>query len=177
MFDSEVRAQLAILLGGRAAEMLTCPDVSTGAIDDIKKATSLAHQAISEYGLSKAIGPVNISTLLEGSLQDGVFGRDGGKLSLMVEEEVKVLIDAALSAALDVITENRNIHEGLSLALENEERLEGEALQNWLSHIVIPSSLQQFVLEGTLPNQGDSIDAEEDTVLKEDTDQEQDSES
>eukprot|EP00210_Caulerpa_lentillifera_P008342 g7956.t1 len=158
MFDSEVRSQLAILLGGRAAEMLTCTDISTGAVDDIKKATSLAYQSISEFGLSKVIGPVNIAALMEGSFQDGVFGRDSSKLSAMVEEEVKTMIDAALAVALDVITENRNIHEGLSLALEKEERLEGEALQNWLSHIVIPSSLQQFVLDGILPNQEVSTD-------------------
>jgi len=151
MFDSEIRAQLAILLGGRAAEMLTCDDISTGASDDIKKATSMAYTAISEYGLSKTVGPVNVGTLIQGASQEGLFGRDSSKLAELVEDEVKLLIDAALIVAQDVIRQNRNIHEGLSIALEKEERLEGEDLQPWLSHIVIPTSLRQFVLEGTPP--------------------------
>lgn len=152
MFDSEIRAQLAILLGGRAAEMLTCNDISTGAADDIKKATSMAYQAISEYGLSKTLGPVNVGTLIQGASQEGLFGRDSSKMSDLVEDEVKLLIDRALAVAMDVIRLNRNIHEGLSLALEKEERLEGENLQNWLSHIDIPTSLRQFVLDGTPPD-------------------------
>ena len=160
MFDSEIRARLTILLGGRAAEMLTCDDVSTGAVDDIKQATSLAYQSISEYGLSKTIGPVNVGALIQGGAQDGLFGRDNSKITELVEEEVRLLIDAALAVAMDVIRQNRNIHEGLSLVLEKEERLEGEDLQNWLSHIVIPSSLQQFVLDGTPPGLP-STDSEE----------------
>lgn len=164
MFDSDIRAQLAILLGGRAAEMLTCDDISTGASDDIKKATSLAYQSISEYGLSKNVGPVNVGTLLQGATQDGFFGKDNSRISDLVEEEVKILIDAALAVAMDVIRLNRNIHEGLSLALEKEERLEGENLQNWLSHIDIPTSLRQFVLDGTQPTEGEDTPEEQQEV-------------
>ena len=167
MFDSDIRAQLAILLGGRAAEMLTCDDISTGASDDIKKATTTAYQSISEYGLSKTVGPVSVQALLQGGSQDALFPRDNSKMTELVEEEVKILIDAALTVAQDVIHQNRNIHEGLSIALEKEERLEGEDLQNWLSHIVIPTSLRQFVLDGTPPGHP-SIDEDEATIVSTD---------
>lgn len=70
----------------------------------------------------------------------------------LVENEVKITLDAALEVASDVISANRNIHEGLSNVLEKEERIEGETLKKWLSHIDIPPSLKNFVLDGVLPS-------------------------
>ena len=71
MFDSEIRGQLAILMGGRAAEMITCSQVSTGALDDIRRATQLAHRAVSEFGLSTLVGPMNVGILSTGGADDG----------------------------------------------------------------------------------------------------------
>ena len=65
MFDSEIRGQLAVLMGGRAAEQLTCESLSTGAVDDIKRATELAQRAVS-VGVAAAGGAVALQ------------GRDGG---------------------------------------------------------------------------------------------------
>lgn len=75
-------------------------------------------------------------------------------MSEMVEEEVKCMLEGALTAAADVVTSNRNVHEGLSNNLEKEERVGGDDLRTWLSHIEIPSSLTEFVLNGTLPSTG-----------------------
>ena len=80
-----------------------------------------------------------------------VTARESSMMSQLVDEDVKVLLNSALSVAADTITTNRNIHEGLSHVLVKQERIEGEPLQKWLSHIEIPSSLKSFVLEGTLP--------------------------
>ncbi|CAD7702088.1 unnamed protein product [Ostreobium quekettii] len=151
MFDSELRGQLAILMGGRAAEMITCGQISSGAFDDIKRATQLANRAVSELGLSTSVGPINVGVLALGSEEAGLFPREGGMASVLVEKDVKAMLEAALSVAADVVTTNRNIHEGLSHVLSKEERIEGESLQKWLSHIEIPSSLSAFVLQGTLP--------------------------
>lgn len=63
MFLNELHAQLAVLFGGRAAEMLTCDDVSTGAVDDIKRATELANRAVTTYGLGAKVGAVNVGVL------------------------------------------------------------------------------------------------------------------
>lgn len=59
MFDSEIRGQLAMLMGGRAAELLTCTAVSTGAVDDIRRATDLAYRAVS---VSALFTPVLVRT-------------------------------------------------------------------------------------------------------------------
>lgn len=152
LFDSEIRGQLAMLMGGRAAEQLTCHAVSTGAVDDIKRATDLAYKAVSEFGLSSAIGPLNVGVLAAGGSDEGAwFMKDSGNLARLAEKEVKDLIEGALAVALDTITLNKGIHEGLSSVLTAEERVEGEVLSKWLAHVQVPQSLNDFVLDGKLP--------------------------
>lgn len=71
LFIDELRGRLVILLGGRAAEEVVYHGrVSTGALDDIKRATDLAYKAVAEYGLSSTIGPISISTLSGGGLDE-----------------------------------------------------------------------------------------------------------
>lgn len=103
MFDSEIRGQLAMLMGGRAAEQLTCGAVSTGAVDDIRRATDLACRSVSEFGLSAAVGPLNVSVLASGGADDGAWlMKEGGGMSKLVELEVKAQMEGALEAALQV---------------------------------------------------------------------------
>lgn len=67
----ELRGRLVTLLGGRAAEEVVYDGrVSTGALDDIKRATDVAYKAIAEYGLNSTIGPISIPTLSGGGLDD-----------------------------------------------------------------------------------------------------------
>lgn len=73
MFDCEIRGQLTILMGGRAAEMITCGQISTGAVDDIQRATSVAYRMVTEFGLSENVGPLNVGTLLNGGGEDSGF--------------------------------------------------------------------------------------------------------
>lgn len=89
MFDSEIRGQLAMLMGGRAAEQLTCSSVSTGAVDDIRRATDIALRSVSEFGLSAAVGPLNVGVLAAGGSDDGAWlMRDNGTMAQLVEAEV-----------------------------------------------------------------------------------------
>lgn len=80
-FIDELRGHLVTLLGGRAAEeVVYCGRVSTGALDDIRRATDMAYRVIAEYGLSQTIGPVSISTLSNGGTDESggsvPWGRD-----------------------------------------------------------------------------------------------------
>ena len=70
-FKNELLGQLAVLMGGRAAEALTSDSISTGASDDIDKATQLARSLVSTYGMNSSIGPVNVQRLGESYLNDG----------------------------------------------------------------------------------------------------------
>lgn len=81
LFVDELRGRLVTLLGGRAAEEVVYSGrVSTGALDDIKRATDIAYKAVAEYGLSQNIGPISLATLSGGGLDEsggaGPWGRD-----------------------------------------------------------------------------------------------------
>lgn len=80
LFVDELRGRLVTLLGGRAAEELVYAGrVSTGALDDIRRATDMAYKAVAEYGLNENIGPISMSTMSGGGLDDsggGPWSRD-----------------------------------------------------------------------------------------------------
>ncbi|GAB2274450.1 ATP-dependent zinc metalloprotease FTSH 9, chloroplastic [Dionaea muscipula] len=154
LFDDELRGRLVILLGGRAAEeVIYAGRVSTGALDDIRRATDMAYKAVAEYGLNQTIGPVSLGTLSSGGIDEShaaspaSWGRgdQGGQLVDLVQREVKVLLQSALEAALSVVRANPAVLEGLGAQLEEEEKVEGEELQKWLKLVVAPAELAIFV--------------------------------
>ncbi|KAL4429196.1 hypothetical protein ABPG77_010175 [Micractinium sp. CCAP 211/92] len=151
LFDREIRGQLAMLMGGRAAEELTCDSVSTGAVDDIRRATDMAYKAVSEYGLSSSIGPLSVGTLISGGDDYSLLKDSGSPVARAVEGEVKLLCEAALAVARDVVAANRQLHDALSAELTREERVEGAVLQEWLERVEVPQSLKRFVLSGEAP--------------------------
>mmetsp|Transcript_33919 Transcript_33919/g.96090 ORF Transcript_33919/g.96090 Transcript_33919/m.96090 type:complete len:222 (+) Transcript_33919:2080-2745(+) len=157
MFDTEMRAQLAVLLGGRAAEQFCCGHISTGAADDIRRATTMAYKAVAEWGLSAAVGPLNIGVLAAGGSEDSILQDSSGKLAEIVDAEVKLLIEAALEVAIEVISLNRNIQEGLSAELEEVEKLHGASLDRWLKDVQVPQRLREFVLNGKSPGKRFSL--------------------
>lgn len=149
LFVDELRGRLVTLLGGRAAEeVLYCGRVSTGALDDIRRATDMAYKAVAEYGLSQTIGPISVATLSGGGMDDGgsmPWGKDQGHLVDLVQREVKALLQSALDIALCVVRANPKVLEGLGAQLEENEKVEGEELQEWLSMVVAPAELNFFV--------------------------------
>ncbi|CAL9187919.1 unnamed protein product [Musa hybrid cultivar] len=150
LFIDELRGRLVTLLGGRAAEEVVYSGrVSTGALDDIKRATDMAYKAVAEYGLNQNIGPVSLATLSSGGLDDsggaGPWGRDQGILVDLVQREVKSLLQSALEVALSVVRANPTVVEGLGAYLEEKEKVEGEELQEWLKLVVAPAELTRFI--------------------------------
>ncbi|KAH9533534.1 hypothetical protein CY35_18G057600 [Sphagnum magellanicum] len=149
-FVDELRGRLVTLLGGRAAEEVVYSGrVSTGALDDIKRATDVAYKAVAEYGLNSSIGPMSLATLSGGGLDEsgGSFpwGKDQGQVVDMVQKEVRTLLQSALAVSLLVIRLNLAVLEGLGAQLEAEERLEGEDLENWLNMVEAPMELAAFI--------------------------------
>ncbi|KAF7090234.1 hypothetical protein CFC21_093016 [Triticum aestivum] len=149
LFVDELRGRLVTLLGGRAAEEIVLAGrVSTGALDDIRRATDMAYKAVAEYGLNQRIGPISLATLSNGGLDDSggsPFGRDQGHLVDLVQGEVKALLQSALEVALSVIRANPAVLEGLGAYLEENEKVEGEELQEWLKSVVAPEELSSFI--------------------------------
>ncbi|KAJ4875189.1 hypothetical protein Rs2_40207 [Raphanus sativus] len=134
LFIDELHGRLVTLLGGRAAEEVVYSGrISTGALDDIRRATDMAYKAVAEYGLNQKIGPVSVSTLSAGGMDDSggsPWGRDQGHLVDLVQKEVTTLLQSALHVALTVV---------------HEEKVEGEELQKWLNRVVTPEELAVFI--------------------------------
>ncbi|MBR0455853.1 MAG: ATP-dependent zinc metalloprotease FtsH [Firmicutes bacterium] len=119
----EMREQIIHLLGGRAAEKLTLDDISTGASNDIQRATDIAREMVTKYGFSEKLGPVNYSS------SDEVFlGKDftskqaySEETANEIDEEVKAIVEEAYDAAITILEEHidqlRAVAEGL-LAIE-----------------------------------------------------------
>ncbi|KQX66260.1 ATP-dependent zinc metalloprotease FtsH [Angustibacter sp. Root456] len=128
---NELLDQLAYALGGRVAEELVFHDPTTGASNDIEKATGLARRMVTQFGMSERIGAIKL-----GNESGEVFmGRDMGhgrdyseEVAGIVDEEVRRLIEAAHDEAWQVLVDNRDVLDELVLQLFDKETLGGPEL-------------------------------------------------
>ncbi|MEM6868958.1 MAG: ATP-dependent zinc metalloprotease FtsH, partial [Cyanobacteria bacterium P01_C01_bin.121] len=102
MMEDELRGQLATLLGGRAAEEIIFGKVSTGASDDIQKATDLAEKAVTQYGMSSSLGPIafektNSQFLNSGSTRRAISGEVATEIDRLVKQSIQQAHDTAVS--------------------------------------------------------------------------------
>lgn len=129
---SRLEDDMVGLLGGRVAEKLVMGDISTGAKNDIDRATSIAKKMVMEFGMSDEIGPIAL-----GTDHDEVFlGRDLGRsrnfseeVAARVDREMKRLIDGAYQHAQKLLTENMNKLHAVAQALLEKEKLEGSEFE------------------------------------------------
>ncbi len=127
---NELLDQLAYAMGGRVAEEIVFHDPTSGASNDIEKATAIARSMVTEYGMSAAIGSVKLGT----TSGEPFMGRDSGSrdysenVAEVVDEEVRKLIEQAHTEAYQVINDNREILDKLATALLEKETLDHEQL-------------------------------------------------
>jgi cell division protease FtsH len=147
MMEDEIRGQIATLLGGRAAESLVFGKVSTGASDDIQKATNLAEKAITLYGMSDTLGPIafasNQSQFLEGDTNSR--RAVSGDVAIEIDRLIKETIDRANNMAVAILTHNRELLESTTQILLDREVLEGESLLAILSQVKAPAGLTDWL--------------------------------
>jgi len=123
---NEMLDQLAYMMGGRAAEELIFHDPTTGAANDIEKATALARAMVTQYGMTERLGAIKL-----GQDNGEVFlGRDMGhqrdyseEIAAIVDEEVKKLIENAHNEAWQILVDNRDVLDNLVLELLEKETL------------------------------------------------------
>ena len=132
MSKTEMEETIVSMLGGRAAEQLILNDISTGASNDIERATKIAREMVTKYGMSKRLG-----TIMFGSGQEEVFlGRDFGHTrdysehtADIIDEEVKKIIDSAYERALTILNDNVDkLHIVAGILLE-KEKIDGEEFE------------------------------------------------
>ncbi|MFC4495268.1 ATP-dependent zinc metalloprotease FtsH [Streptomyces ovatisporus] len=136
---NEMLDQLAYMLGGRAAEELVFHDPTTGAANDIEKATATARAMVTQYGMTERLGAIKF-----GSDQSEPFlGKEMGhqrdyseEVAGLVDEEVKSLIETAHNEAWEILVENRDVLDNLVLALLEKETLGKEEIAEVFAPVV-----------------------------------------
>jgi len=134
---SELLDELKLLLGGRVAEALVLNEISSGASNDLQRATSLARQMICEYGMSDTLGAVTF-----GHRQDQVFlGRDIGRdkdyseeVAAQIDTEIRKFIDQAYKETVELLQEHIDKLHLIAEALIERETLEGFEVQQLMDH-------------------------------------------
>jgi len=126
---TEMYENIVSLLGGRVAEALVIGDISTGASNDIERATQIARAMVTKYGMSDRLGTITL-----GSDSDEVFiGRDWGQAknyseqtANLIDTEVKNIIDAAYKEAKELLINNRDKLDSVASVLIEKEKITGE---------------------------------------------------
>ena len=129
MSKSEMLEQIVSLLGGRVAEQLILNDISTGASNDIERATQIARSMVTKYGMSERIGAIML-----GQNQEEVFlGRDfsqgkgySEETAGIIDEEVKAIIDNAYKTAEEILKANIDKLHAVAGVLLEKEKIDGE---------------------------------------------------
>ncbi|MFE2877497.1 ATP-dependent zinc metalloprotease FtsH [Streptomyces roseus] len=136
---NEMLDQLAYMLGGRAAEELVFHDPTTGAANDIEKATATARAMVTQYGMTERLGAIKFG----GDNTEPFLGREmshprdySEEVAALVDEEVKKLIETAHNEAWEILVENRDVLDNLVLALLEKETLGKEEIAEIFSTIV-----------------------------------------
>ncbi|WP_097028552.1 ATP-dependent zinc metalloprotease FtsH [Clostridium peptidivorans] len=132
MSKSKLLDEIVGLLGGRVAEKLIIGDISTGAKNDIDRASTIARKMVMDYGMSEKLGPIAF-----GSGHDEVFlGRDIGKtknyseeVAFKIDEEIKELIDGGYNKAEKLLRENMSKLHAVAKALLEREKLEANEFE------------------------------------------------
>ncbi|MEU4118985.1 ATP-dependent zinc metalloprotease FtsH [Kitasatospora sp. NPDC028055] len=136
---NEMLDQLAYMLGGRAAEELVFHDPTTGASNDIEKATATARAMVTQYGMTERLGAIKFGN----DNSEPFLGREMGhqrdyseEVAGLVDEEVKKLIESAHNEAWEILVENRDVLDNLVLELLEKETLNKEQIAEIFAPIV-----------------------------------------
>ena len=139
MSKAELLNRITILYGGRAAEELVLGDVTTGAHDDIAKATDLARRMVTEYGMSERLGTVNYAPQTQANPFGMGAGIPGANISPetaeAIEREIRAITDRCHERALEMLHANRLHLEEMTLYLLDNEVLDGDDMNEFLSRV------------------------------------------
>jgi cell division protease FtsH len=145
MSKRDLENQLAVLLGGRTAEALTFGEVSTGAQNDLMRATDIARSMVTEFGMSDAIGPVNHERQRRNPFLESPFAPERGTYAedtaRVIDAEIKRIIESAEAQARRVLSERRSELQILSERLLEKEVIEGDELRELIGPVSVTPPL------------------------------------
>jgi len=134
--------QLAVLLGGRTAEEIALGEISTGAQNDIQRATDIARSMVTEWGMSDSLGTVNYDGAKRNRFLDITMGPERGAYAedtaRLIDSEVKRLVTDAHSQARRILSEKRDMLESVTRRLLEVEVMEGDELRRLMGLTPVP---------------------------------------
>jgi cell division protease FtsH len=142
MNQAELNGQIATLLGGRAAEEVVFNSITTGAANDLQRATDLAERMVTTYGMSKVLGPLAYEKGGGNSFLGDGMGNPRRQVSdetaKAIDEEVKEIVEKAHEQALAILKDNRELLETIAKQILETEVIEGDRLQELLQQANAP---------------------------------------
>ena len=144
---TDMKEQIVHLLGGRVAEKLTLDDISTGASNDIMRATEIARDMVTKYGFSELLGPVNYSS------SDEVFlGKDfstkknySEEVAKEIDQEIQRLIEEGFKTAEGILMQHMSKLHAVAKALLEIETLDGQQFEALYDGTLTPEELAESV--------------------------------
>ncbi|MBP2660091.1 MAG: peptidase FtsH domain protein, partial [Firmicutes bacterium] len=128
--ENELKARIAVMLGGRAAELIIFQEASTGASNDLERATEMARRMITEFGMSLKLGPVRYANTTGTYLRSGISGREdlSPATILHIDQEIHRLLDEAQNTAKQILTEHIAVLHEVAQFLKEKEVISGDDL-------------------------------------------------
>ena len=134
----EMRDQIAILMGGRVAEELVFGDISSGASNDIERATEIARNMVTRLGMSEKLGPVTWGRFQESRFLEGQEYEERNyseRTAEAIDEEVRKLVEEGHQRARGILERKRATHEELARVLNREEMIDGERVDEIIRQV------------------------------------------
>jgi len=139
MTRNDLQSELAVLLGGRSAEEIAFGEISTGAQNDLQRATDIARSMVTEFGMSDALGVVNYNGHKRSAFLDAGFMQERGNYAedtaQQIDAEVKRILTEAHEQARRILREQRHVLDELSARLLVKEVVEGDELRSLIGPI------------------------------------------
>ena len=129
----ELMTELRTLVGGRAAEQIVFGVKTTGAANDIQRATALARNMITQYGMSEKFGLMSLATVENQYLEGQAYLDCSQNTAALVDQEVQKLLDKAYSEAKQILTDNRELLNEISEYLLTKETITGDELMAYVN--------------------------------------------
>ena len=138
--EAELKGQIATMLGGRSAEEVVFGSITTGAANDLQRATDVAEQMVTSYGMSDVLGPLAYDRSKQNNFLDNGSMPNARRLvsdetAKAIDEEVKAIVESAHQRALNILKDNRDLLEEISQLLLQEEVIEGDRLREMLARV------------------------------------------
>ncbi len=163
----EMLDELVVLLGGRVAEALTLSDISTGASNDIERASKIAREMVTRYGMSDTIGPINFG----GGNQEVFLGRDYGqvkdyseKTAAKIDEEVIRIVQEAYKRCEDILKQHMDKLELVANTLIEKEKLNKEEFTSLIENGYINENSEEITVEAEEKKETADTEALNDTA-------------